>query len=66
MLRNSNKSILIIKSNQNCIYKGEFKDGKPYGKGEINWDNGDEIKGFFKKGKINGETIVKKNNIHFI
>jgi len=65
MFENNSKSKLIIESKQNCTYEGGFKDGKPFGKGEIKWDNGDEIKGFFEKGKINGETIVKKNNITF-
>ena len=60
MLRNNYKSILIIEPKQIYIYEGEFKDGKLCGKGEIIWDNGDEKKGFFIKGKINGKTFVKK------
>ena len=66
MFENNSDSKLVIPSKQkNCTYEGGFKDGKPYGKGEIKWDNGDDIKGFFVKGKIKGETIVKKNNITF-
>ena len=66
MFEGNSDSKLIIKSSKNFFtYEGEFRDGKPDGKGEIRWDNGNEIKGFFVKGKINGETIVKKNNITF-
>ena len=61
----SDSKIIIETKQNNFTYVGGFKNGKPYGKGEIKWDNGDEIKGTFIKGKINGKAIVKKNNITF-
>ena len=46
-------------------YKGGFKDGEPNGKGDITWKNGDYVKGNFEKGKIFGETNIKKKDIIF-
>ena len=46
-------------------YKGGFKSGKPFGKGDITWKDGNYIKGNFEKGKIFGETKIKMNDITF-
>ena len=46
-------------------YNGRLKNGKPFGKGDIKFDNGDYIIGNFENGKIFGETNIKKNNIVF-
>ena len=57
-----NEDLKIIFKNK-CIYSGKFKNGKPFGKGDIKWDNGDYIIGNYQGGEVFGETNIKKNNI---
>lgn len=47
---------IYIWSMTNCIYFGEFKEGKYDGKGTFVWHNGDKLVGeFFKGNPVNGE-----------
>ena len=57
-----NEDLKIIFKNK-CTFSGRFKNGKPLGKGDIKWDNGDYIIGNYQGGEVFGETNVKKNNI---
>jgi len=51
------------------MYKGEFKNGYPDGKGKYNWENGDWYDGEWKNGKQNGKGemhIKRADNIDSI
>ena len=54
-----------ITFDNNCKFKGFFRNGKPNGQGEFLWENGDYIKGNFENGKIFGIANYKKNGISF-
>lgn len=44
------------------IYTGEWKNGRPEGKGSIKWDNGDLYEGDWKDGKISGQGTYQWND----
>lgn len=55
-----------IKWDENGLYSGSTKDGKPCGKGSITWSNGDRYFGEVKDGKLNGEgTYIGSNGEQF-
>jgi len=46
-------------SETNDIYKGEYKDGKYNGKGNLRYSNGNIYEGEWKNGKRDGKGIMR-------
>ena len=47
-----------------CKYKGEFKNGKISGKGQIIFSDGEIFEGEFNNYKIDGQGVLWKNDSH--
>lgn len=57
----------IIVANQVGDYYGEILNGKPHGKGQITWNNGDGFDGFFENGFLFGTgTLTYANGDRFV
>lgn len=44
-----------------AVYTGQFKNGKPHGKGVMNYGQGEKFEGNFTDGVENGEGVLHKN-----
>lgn len=57
----------IIVANQVGDYYGEILNGKPHGKGQISWKNGNGFDGFFESGFLFGTgTLTYANGDRFV
>lgn len=55
-----NDCLGTISSIDGSVYKGEFTNGLPHGKGSYNWSDGSSYFGEFKEGKLNGKGTFKR------
>ncbi len=52
-----------IKRYENRLYEGDFKNGKPDGKGYCKWDGGEYYEGYWKNGVRSGEGTMVYSNV---